>query len=378
MSNDLINEFISNLISTVEPDKPLWNKEVDLRKVKPHWGYVDGCMLMGIYRIFQATNKDELITFIERYVSFFVNNEGKILSYNKSTYNCDLINEGKLLFPIWHHTQSDKYWQAILTLIEQLNEQPRTVEGNFWHKLRYPNQVWLDGLYMVQPFYAEYAIETKNSSIISDIVSQFLTVEEKMKDKDTGLYFHGYDSSYKMFWASKKNGCSENFWTRSIGWLCMALVDTIEIIQLSYQTESEKLSVMLRDLVEALVSLMDKETRLFFQITNLGGRVGNYTETSGSAAISYTLLKGSRLGVLPSFYSKIGKEIFDNLLKYKTYEKNEELHLKDICLVAGLGGEKEQSRRDGSYEYYISEPVVEDDAKGFSTLLMAYSELLLN
>jgi unsaturated rhamnogalacturonyl hydrolase len=284
---------------------------------------------------------------------------------------------GKVLFDLYAVTKEEKYKQAIELLHSQMQTHPRIKAGNYWHKKIYPNQVWLDGLYMVQPFMMEYAMTFGNRADNHDIFKQFKNVVKIMQDPTTGLYYHGYDESREMFWANKETGLSPNFWTRSIGWFTMALVDTAEKLDEQFFYERERLQQYLKEALDALLKIAEPETKMYFQVTNAHGQVGNYLETSGSCAIAYSLMKGARLGYLPMHYYTFGKDIFDSVVENKLAEN--EFVLKDICLVAGLGGmpgKGDYKQRDGTYEYYISEPKVDNDAKGVAPFLFSYAEVI--
>jgi unsaturated rhamnogalacturonyl hydrolase len=282
---------------------------------------------------------------------------------------------GKVLFDLYRATNDGRYKAAIELLYSQLLKQPRIKAGNFWHKKIYPMQVWLDGLYMVQPFYMEYDILFGKEKNQDDIIGQFKNVYACMRDSTSGLIYHGYDESREMFWADKETGLSKNFWTRSIGWYSMALVDTLE------KKENNDLAEQLKGLAESLLKVADKDTKMFYQVTNRGDEPDNYLETSGTCAIAYSFMKGARLGILPQVYFDHGKEIFEAVCRHKLTMSEGQFVLKDICLVAGLGGmagKGSYKTRDGSYEYYLSEPRVNNDAKGVAPFLFAATEVIRN
>jgi unsaturated rhamnogalacturonyl hydrolase len=276
-------------------------------------------------------------------------------------------------------TQDEKYKKAIDLLYSQIQAQPRIEAGNFWHKLIYPHQVWLDGVYMVQPFYMDYEVVFNDSLNFRDTFSQFKNLYKLMRNEKTGLYYHCYDEKKEMFWANKKTGLSPNYWTRAIGWLSMALVDTLERLDERFFYEYGFLKLMTKSLMDSLLNFADPETKLFYQVTDQGNREGNYLETSGSCAIAYSMMKGARLRHLPPEYYDHGKEIFNSILEHKFIPNEDGFTLTDTCLVAGLGGSQgagEYKLRDGTFEYYISEPKVNNEAKGVAPFLFAFSEIL--
>jgi unsaturated rhamnogalacturonyl hydrolase len=356
------------------PEAPAWNVEHTMEKKPAKWNYIDGCMVKAILDLYRATGVKKYYYFAQDYIDFFLRENGeKILGYAVEEYNCDNINMGKALFDLYAETKDAKYKNAIALLQSQMQTHPRINAGNFWHKKIYPNQVWLDGLYMVQPFLTDYEMIFGNQNA-GDIFKQFETVAEIMRDPKTGLFYHGYDESREMFWANGETGLSKNFWTRSIGWFTMALVDTAE-----KAGGNARLAAHLKNALDALLKVADPATKMFFQVTDAHGKAGNYLETSGSCAIAYSLMKGARLGYLPPEYYNHGKEIFDSVVKHKLILTDSEFALKDICLVAGLGGmpgKGDYQPRDGTYEYYISEPKVDNDAKGVAPFLFSYAEVL--
>ena len=378
MTLDKIKEFLDNLLEKSSPEKPAWNIEKILEGCPPAWNYIDGCMIKAVLEMYYISKDKKYIDFADNYIDFFVNDDGEILGYDLEDYNSDNINEGKVLFDLYAITKKEKYRKALDLLYSQLKMHPRTNGGNFWHKKIYPNQIWLDGLYMVQPFYMEYEITLNGAKNYKDIFKQFENVNKLMKDSNSNLLFHGYDESREMFWADKETGLSKNFWTRSLGWYTMALVDTIEKFDEQFFHEYTTLQSYLKEIMDALLKVMDKSTNMFYQVTNMPEKQGNYTETSGTCAIAYSLMKGSRLGYLPEYYFDYGKSIFESIVENKLVIDENEFVLKDICLVAGLGGmpgKGDYKLRDGTYEYYISEPKVNNDAKGVAPFLFAFTEL---
>ena len=371
---EVLDKYIEKLMTSA-PDKPLWNIEAIKQGKKPGWNYIDGCMTASLIELWKTRNDKKYFDFVKKFADYYVNEDGTILGYNKEKYSTDDMSESRILFDLYKETKEEKYSKAIELTYSQILSHPRTKEGNFWHKKIYENQIWLDGLYMAQVFYTRYQTERNNKNY-TDIVNQFKNVYNIMRDKKTGLYYHGYDSEKKMFWADPKTGLSKNFWLRSIGWYTVALVDVLSYLDEQMYDEYATIKMILKDTIEAILNYQDKESKMFWQVPNLPNKEGNYLETSGSAMIAYACLKGARLHALPERYREIGLDIFNGICnKYLTVKEDGDLNLGGICLVAGLGPDNNR-RRDGSYEYYISEPVVENDAKGVGPLIMAYTEVL--
>ncbi len=375
MNYDIINKYVEKLIDKSAPGKPYWNIEV-IREGKPcKWNYIDGCMTNSLIELYKMTGDKKIYNFVKSYIDYFVQEDGTIKGYEIEKYSTDDIAEGRTLFSLYDISGEEKYRKAIDNIYEQIKGQPRTKAGNFWHKKIYPNQIWLDGLYMAQPFYLTYETKYNNMEHYNDIISQFKNVRKLMFDENKKLYYHGYDESKKMFWANKETGLSQCFWLRSIGWFTVALADCAGIINQQMYDEYRTFTTLLKEIVDSLLTYQDPKTKMFYQVVDKIGEKGNYIETSGSAMIAYSILKGARLGALPERYYKIGLDIFNGICKNKLNLVNGELDLEGICLVAGLGPD-DNRRRDGSYEYYISEPVVSNDAKGVGAFVMAYIEVL--
>ena len=370
---EIIDKYIDKLMTSA-PDMPLWNIEAIRLGKKPSWNYIDGFMMVSLIELYKTTGNKKYFDFVKKFVDYYVHEDGTIEGYEIEKYSTDDVSETRVLFDIYAITKEEKYKRAIDHVFQQIKTHPRTKEGNFWHKKIYPNQVWLDGLFMMQPFYTRYQT-LYNKMDYSDIVNQYKNVRDIMRDEKTGLYYHGYDSERKLFWADKKTGLSKNFWLRSIGWFAVSIVDVCDYMDQQMYDEYNAIKSLLKDLVDGLLKFQDKETHMFYQVPNFPGKEGNYLETSGSVMIAYAVLKGVRLNILPERYRQIGVDIFNGVCKKYITEKNGDLNCGGICLVAGLGPEN-NTRRDGTYEYYISEPIVENDAKGTGPLIMAYTEII--
>ena len=373
-TEQLLDEYIDYLMAHSDSGHPAWNLEMIRSGKSNKWNYIDGCMITGILELFEITGETRFLDFADRFLSGFVEEDGHIRTYDPEEYSLDNVNPAKNLFPLYDLTGKEKYRKATERVRSQLSTMPRTPEGNFWHKLIYPNQVWLDGIYMALPFYMEYEKRFDAQKDCQDICQQIANVEIRMRDPETGLYYHGYDASRKMYWADPDTGCSPNFWLRAEGWFILGLVDVLEIMKdLPMQAESVHLQHMLLDLAKALSKYQDP-SGLWYQLIALPELEGNYLETSGTALISAALLKAVRLGFLPESFRAVGEKAFYGIVDHRlTKNADGTPCVTGICLVAGLGGEQ---HRDGSVAYYLSEPVVQNDAKGVGPLLLAYTEML--
>ena len=367
----IIEDYIDKLMTSA-PDMPLWNIESIKQGKKPGWNYIDGCMTTSLLEMYKTTGERKYLDFVISFVDYYVSEDGSILGYDPRKYSTDDVSESRILFDLYKYTGNEKYRKAIELAHSQILTHPRTKEGNFWHKAIYHDQVWLDGLYMMQVFYTRYQSQYGGKDY-GDIIRQFQNVRRLMFDEEKKLYYHGYDSSKTLFWADKDTGLSKNFWLRSIGWFLVALADVWDYMDGDGDGRAV-IAGIFKEAIDGILLYQDQESRMFWQVPSFPRREGNYLETSGSAMISYALLKGARLGILPSSYGIRGLEVFKGIVKEKMRDEDGDLNLKDICLVAGLGPEN-NPRRDGSYEYYISEPIVENDAKGVGPFIMAYTEV---
>jgi unsaturated rhamnogalacturonyl hydrolase len=373
-SNKALENYIEKLLEESTTERPVWNVESSRGEIKPGWNYIDGVMIKALLDYGRISGNTRCTAFAKDFIGSRVAPDGTVAGYKREKYNLDDINAGKTLFTLLSLTGEEKYRKALDFIYRQIKEQPRTFEGNFWHKRIYPEQVWLDGFYMVMPFYMQYETAFNNRENYTDIFRQFKNARRRMKDSETGLYYHGYDASRSIFWCDPQTGLSANFWTRSIGWFLMALLDTVEQCdKTGFEKEYAMLCDMFRELTEAMLKYRSGNN-FWYQVPDKGGTEPNYEETSGTAIMAYSLLKGARLGLLPEKCRDIGREVFESICR-RYIDDDGNMTLGGICLVAGLGPDSNR-RRDGSFEYYMSEPVVENDAKGVGPFLLAYTEML--
>ncbi len=339
---------------------------------KASWSYDQGVILKGIEGLWLATGDPRWFNYIQKQIDDHVAQDGSIVDHDADSYNIDHVNNGKLLLMLYRVTNKEKYKRAVELLRNQLRKHPRTSESGFWHKKIYPNQMWLDGLYMVQPFYAEYAQVFGEDTIFNDVTRQFVLMEKRTRDPRTGLLYHGYDESRQQQWADKKTGQSPHFWGRSLGWYGMAMVDALDYFPPDHPGRKQIIDILNR-LANAMVKYQDTGTGLWYDIVDLPNRKPNYTESSASAMMAYTLAKGARMGYLPQKFAANAKKAFDGLVKNKlSTDKDGFLHLEGSVSVSGLGG---KPYRDGSFDYYMSEKFVRDDPKGMGAFILAANEI---
>ena len=336
------------------------------------WTYDHGLVLKGIERVYTATNDKQYFDFIQRSIDHFVADDGSIRTYRIDEYNIDHILPGRNLLFLYKTTGQEKYRKAAALLREQLKTHPRTSEGGFWHKKIYPSQMWLDGLYMGEPFYTEYAVTFKEDAAFDDIAKQFILMERHSRDVKTGLLYHGWDESKQQRWANPTNGRSPNFWGRAMGWYAMGLVDTLDYFPQKHPQRAELIAILNR-LARAVAKYQDSQSGVWYQVLDKAGAKGNYLESSAACMFVYALAKGVRNGYLPASYMKIANEGYRGIQKeFVKYDASGRFNLAGTVSVAGLGG---NPYRDGSYEYYLSEKVVTNDPKGIGAFLMAATEM---
>ena len=340
--------------------------------VHEEWDYTAGLILLGVDRVADKTGDSRYRDYVRRNMDRVVNPDGTIRTYELEEFNLDQINQGRLLFALHERTGDSRYRRAAELLREQLRRQPRTREGGFWHKQIYPHQMWLDGLYMAGPFYAQFARTFGDTAGFDDVARQLLLVARHTRDAKTGLLYHGWDESRTQIWADKETGQSPNFWGRAMGWYLMALVDVLDFLPERHR-DREAIGRILRETADAVARVQDPLTGLWYQVLDQPSRSGNYLEASASSMFVYALAKGARRGWLEPRHRAVAERGFDGLVRHLvTVGADGLVSLNGICQVAGLGGKQQ---RDGSFRYYISEPVVANDHKGVGAFLLAAVEL---
>lgn len=362
-----------------------WSEQLadaGLAKQTPHyvWGgwdferhrpttfeYTTGIQLQAYDDLFKVSPKPAYQAAVRAMADSFVSADGTIHSYQRDKFNIDSIASGNVLLRVYEQTGASKYQQAAMQLRDQLQHHPKTSNGAFWHKLIYPHQVWLDGVYMGIPFLAKYNQLFNNGQGLEEVVHEFVAVYDKLRDPVTGLYFHGWDEQKQQVWADKTTGLSPEFWSRGMGWLAMALVDTLDFIPPERRDLREPLERMTRELAVALKAYADPKLQVWHQVINKAGVAGNYPESSASSMFVYFYAKALNQGLLDSSYQDFTVQAYQGLLnQFVLVDASGTAHLTQMVQVAGLG-----FGRDGSYDYYQNEPVIRDDAKGVAPFIMA-------
>jgi unsaturated rhamnogalacturonyl hydrolase len=349
---------------------------------KAKWDYTVGLFTLSLLKLDAQVHNPDYVKFAKNTIGSFITPEGGIRGYKVEEYQLDAVNSGKTVLALWQITHEERYQKAAALLRQQLNTQPRTADGGFWHKERYPHQMWLDGLYMGAPFYAEYArLFNGPVSDFDDVAKQIQLVAEHTYDPATGLFYHAWDESKEQPWANKATGTSSNFWGRAIGWYAMALVDVLDYLPANHPARPEIIATF-QKLCRGVVKYQDPKTGLWYQVLDQGDRKGNYLEATASSMFVYAMAKGVNHDYLPQSYVPAIKTGYRGIIKNLVKNDGDgKWSLTHCCSVAGLGGTPGNGHaRDGSFDYYISEPIVSNDLKGVGPFILAGIEVqqLLN
>ena len=335
---------------------------------KAKWNYQTGLFLKSLLDLWEYSGEHKYLNYTKKVIDSFLENDGSIKTYKKEDFNIDKINSGKVLLRLYSATNNITYKLAADRLREQLRDHPRTKDGGFWHKKIYPWQMWLDGIYMGSPFYAEYSEMFNQPAGFDDVINQILIIDVHTRDPKTRLRYHGWDESNMQKWADPETGCSPNFWGRAMGWYAMALIDVLDFIPENHP-KRDQIIFILKDLYGAIAAYQDQESGLWYQVVDLPDKNGNYLEASASSMFVYAFAKAINNGFIDTSFIPVVLDgyngIINNLIEITD---NGLVSLTNICSVAGLGGDP---YRDGSFKYYINEPIVSNDLKGVGPFIMA-------
>jgi unsaturated rhamnogalacturonyl hydrolase len=373
MAATIMNQYKDSMVvkkyaSHLEQDKlPVGNRPAN-------WNYEIGVVLMGFERLGKMTADITYMDYTKHIVDHFIKDDGTIRTYVMDEYNSDNIPPGRQLLRLHELYKDEKYKIAAQTLRNQISWQPRNRAGGFWHKLKYPSQMWLDGLYMIEPFYAEFAVVNKQTQDFNDIINQFVWMEKYSRDAKTGLLYHGWDESKLQRWANKQTGVSPEFWSRSMGWYMMALVDVLDFIPKNHPRKNELVNILNR-LTTALIKFQDAKSGVWWQVTNKANKEKNYLESSGTAMFVFAIAKGIRMQYLPKQFNTALQKAYTGMIKeFVKEDADGQYHYMQAVAGAGLGG---IPYRDGTYEYYVNEPRRDDDLKAIGPFIQACIEMEL-
>lgn len=338
---------------------------------KLKWDYCHGLELQAMLDVYDTYGDEKIYKYALAYADTMIRKDGSIETYKLSEYNIDRLNSGKFLFRIYEESKDEKYKKAIDLLRSQLDTHPRNADGGFWHKKIYPNQMWLDGIYMASPFYAEYAFRNNKVEDYADVINQFVTVARHTYDPKTGLYRHACDVSRKERWADPVSGQSAHSWGRAMGWYAMAFVDALDFIP-KHEAGRDSMLVILNNIAAQVKRIQDPKTGLWYQVLDKSGEKGNYLESSCSTMFVYTLLKAVRKGYIDKAYLDVALKGYKGILNnFIEVDKDGVVTLTRACAVAGLGG---KVYRSGDYDYYINETIRSNDPKAVGPFIMASLE----
>jgi unsaturated rhamnogalacturonyl hydrolase len=338
---------------------------------KPKWDYTQGLFASALERVWKRTGDERYFTYIKTFADTMITADGTIRTFKKADYNIDRVNPGKFLIKLYQETGDNRYKIAFDNLRDQMRTHPRTSEGGFWHKKIYPHQMWLDGLYMASPFLAQYGAEYNEPALFDDVANQIILVDKYTWNPAIGLYHHGWDESREQKWADPKTGRSPHAWGRAMGWFAMSLVDVLDYLPKAHPKHAEVLQIT-QKLAKAIVQHQDPKTGLWWQVMDQPGRAGNYLEASASSMFTYFLVKASKKGYLDQSYMQAATKGYQGILEnFIRQDADGGISITEVCAVAGLGG---TPYRDGTYEYYISEPKRDNDPKAVGPFIMASVE----
>lgn len=348
-----------------------WIQRVDPARIR--WNYEHGFSLLAVLSIGKETGDAAASAYVRECLDRLIGADGGIIGYRLEDFNLDQINPGRVLLEVYRRHGGERYRKALALLRDQLRGQPRTRSGGFWHKRIYPDQMWLDGLYMASPFYARYAVEFGEQDAFDDIAHQFLLIVRHARDPASGLLSHAWDEAVRQLWANPENGRSPCFWSRAMGWFAMALVDVLEVMPRDH-ADFPAITAALRDFFQAVIEFQDEESGVWYQVMDQGQRSGNYLEASASCMFVYSFMKALRLGLaeddgLRAAAVKAYRGIMDRFIGEG---RDGSLRIEGTCGVSGLGG---KPYRDGSFAYYIGEKTVVDDPKGVASFMLASQEI---
>jgi unsaturated rhamnogalacturonyl hydrolase len=336
------------------------------------WNYELGTLLEGMDAVWYDTANRTYYQYIRDSIDPFIQPDGTISTYDPAANSLDNLLLGRQLLLLYRVTEDNRYYIAATELRRQLATQPRNPSGGFWHKQIYPNQMWLDGLYMAEPFLAEYASVFQQPQAFAEIAHQFVLIAQHTRDPKTGLLYHGWDESKQQNWANPASGTSATFWARGMGWFMMALVDSLPYFPEDDPGRAQLLAI-LKQTAAAIVHYQDPGSGLWYQVLDKGGDKGNYFESSAACMFTYSLAKGVRLGYLSPDYEQNAQRAWDGIqTHFVRTEPDGKLTLAGTVQAIGLGGPE---HRDGSYSYYVSSPVVGNDPKGVGAFLLAAPEM---
>ena len=353
---------------------------------KPKWSYVMGIEMEGMLDTYEhyKEGNNAILDYLKEYPAKMIDEKGNITGYKYEDFNLDNVRTAKFILRMHNLFPTKGTEKALKTLFKQLQNQPRTKEGVYWHKAIYANQVWLDGIFMGLPFYCNYAVQTmkpkKAEKYLNDAVDQMVKTDYRTYDEKTQLWKHAWDETHQQFWANKEDGKSQHCWARALGWYVMAMTECLDAMPENYARRQEVID-LLNKAMKSVVKYQDKKTGVWYDVLDVKSDK-NYLESTASSMFAYVLLKGYRKGYLSEEYLKAGMKAYNGILKqFIKVNADKTISLTRCCAVSGLGPgpgpyvKKPNYKRDGSFEYYMSEPIRDNDAKGVGPFIWASLEM---
>ena len=353
---------------------------------KPKWSYVMGIEMEGMLDTYEhyKEGNNAILDYLKEYPAKMIDEQGNITGYKYEDFNLDNVRTAKFILRMHNLFPTKGTEKALKTLFKQLQNQPRTKEGVYWHKAIYANQVWLDGIFMGLPFYCNYAVQTmkpkKAEKYLNDAVDQMVKTDYRTYDEKTQLWKHAWDETHQQFWANKEDGKSQHCWARALGWYVMAMTECLDAMPENYARRQEVID-LLNKAMKSVVKYQDKKTGVWYDVLDVKSDK-NYLESTASSMFTYVLLKGYRKGYLSEEYLKAGVKAYNGILKqFIKVNADKTISLTRCCAVSGLGPgpgpyvKKPNYKRDGSFEYYMSEPIRDNDAKGVGPFIWASLEM---
>ena len=353
---------------------------------KPKWSYVMGIEMEGMLDTYEhyKEGNNAILNYLKEYPAKMIDEKGNITGYKYEDFNLDNVRTAKFILRMHNLFPTKGTEKALKTLFKQLQNQPRTKEGVYWHKAIYANQVWLDGIFMGLPFYCNYAVQTmkpkKAEKYLNDAVDQMVKTDYRTYDEKTQLWKHAWDETHQQFWANKEDGKSQHCWARALGWYVMAMTECLDAMPENYARRQEVID-LLNKAMKSVVKYQDKKTGVWYDVLDVKSDK-NYLESTASSMFAYVLLKGYRKGYLSEEYLKAGVKAYNGILKqFIKVNTDKTISLTRCCAVSGLGPgpgpyvKKPNYKRDGSFEYYMSEPIRDNDAKGVGPFIWASLEM---
>lgn len=349
---------------------------LDFSPNKARWSYTMGIELESMLDTYLRYQDEAIMNYIKEYPEKMISSNGSITGYNYNDFNLDNVRTGRFILRMYQQNPRQQDWKAINTFFTQLENQPRTNEGVWWHKEIYAWQVWLDGIYMGLPFYTMAAPQLRPDNVLhyyDDAVDQIVKTEQRTYDEATRLWKHAWDETHSMFWANRETGLSQHTWGRALGWFSMALVEVLDVLPQDYERRDEVVAIF-QKVMHSVVEYQDDESGVWYDVLDVDDP-RNYLEATCSSMFAYCLLKGVRLGYLDATYRQAGLKAYRGIVKEFVKENSDgTMSLTKCCEVSGLGPNNNR-RRDGSFEYYISEPIRDNDAKGIGPFVWASLEM---